>query len=326
MLIEELLKPENFFAELESIDEERLWEHLQAWHKRGETAEEILSFYDYIRLQEAALESGLAVLDCCGTGGDGADTFNISTAAAILAAKMGVYVAKNGGRSSSGQTGSVDVLEALGYQLDLSDSAKIQQLHVEKLSFFASKLSMKLLARVKQLSRQHKKTTFLSLLAPLLSPLKLSFQVLGLGKERWFPVMQQIQEKLVARAERQRVMILHSTDGKQALDELSSATETQLLFIDARVKPLALSFRPEDLALKRSSLAELAGGDASTNAQLIEQILAGKRAGAAAETVALNAALMHLVANHSPSSQSEFVELLAKSYGKAAALLDLPVA
>ncbi len=270
----DLLIAEGFFKKSPSLSDAQLLDFILAWHERGETSAELLSFVDYVFAQKARMETGFEVYDCAGTGGDKANTFNISTTAAIIAAGAGLRISKNGGRKTTSKAGSVDVLEALGFNLEASPERRLQGLKEHNLAFLASKITGDLLLRVKNLCRQAQTSSFISLLGPLTNPIKLKGQIIGLGQKRWLEPVKGVLETLISRAELNRACLLRSTNIR--LDELSTATEAQLEFLfhsASGVKSRLFSFRPEDIGLRRSSISELGGRDPVHNAELIRSIL-----------------------------------------------------
>ncbi len=309
-----LKDPEIFFSELKNLSEDELLAFVSDWHKSGESAVEIKNFVDYIYKQEAQIDTGFDIYDCCGTGGDGASTFNISTTAAIVAAGSGAKIAKHGGRSTTSKSGSVDVLEALGLNLDSSLEKRLSTLKENNLAFFASKVTGELLAPVKQLLKKNKQTGFISLLAPLASPVKLSGQLIGAGNVKWSDVIADV----LAMQGRKKAMVVYSgsPDGKYRLDEISAVSLTRIIDIeipegraidpenfqadldkkiedeDIKFKPRI--FSPEDIRLPLGKIEELEGGDAKTNAQIIWDILdyAPKAQGTKINAVCLNSAAL----------------------------------
>lgn len=261
-------------------------------------ATEILEYLDYIYQQAPPIDIGTDIYDCCGTGGDGANTFNISTTTAIVAAACGIKICKNGGRSSSSTTGSVDVLEALGVNLGASLETKLAGLEKFNLAFYSSPISAELLAPIKQVCRKHKLTSFLSLLGPIASPVQLCGQVVGVGREQWFGTMIDLQRELIKQGLRRKaaVVISEFKDGSK-LDELSSATRSKIVLLDASGLE-ELDFDPKDFDLDDKK-EDLAGGDDhQANAQIIENVLCSHEQTqsinlrAKQNTITLNSALL----------------------------------
>ena len=228
-------------------------------------------------------------LDTCGTGGDGAETINISTAAALVAAAAGARIAKHGNRSVSSRCGSADVLEAAGVRLDLEPAA-MAALHDEiGIAFlFAPRLHPAMRA-VMPVRRSLGVRTIFNLLGPLTNPAGVERQVIGV----WGPEVQAVMAEAIAALGARRALVVHSDDG---LDELSVAAPTTVIEVrdgavvgERRVEPAALGLVPGDSeALK--------GGDAAENLRRLRAILGGEERSPASEAVALNAAAALYVA------------------------------
>jgi anthranilate phosphoribosyltransferase len=325
-----LLKPEKFFQEQDQLSDDELLAFVRKWHQRGEEASEIKAFLDYISvLQKPPLTAPFPCIDCAGTGGDRANTFNISTAAAIIASACKdlsgaprLYISKNGGRSTTSNSGSVDVLEALGFKIDSDEEANLERLREYHLAFFSSKITGVLLGRVKKLSKSRKETCFISLIGPLISPVAIDGQVLGVGRKAWLDVLSELMQSLIRESKRKVALLVHSSNG-QELDELSSATEAAVIEIGPNDKMHNLSLKPEDIGLQRSSIQELAGGkNHEENAQIIKNLLSGSLKGPKLETACLNAALILYLAEkilkpNTVTNQSNFVESMRQFYGYA---------
>ncbi len=322
----DLLNPNTFFGKLDSLSDEQLLDFIDSWHERGETAEELQAFANYIFAIEPRLDTGFKVYDCAGTGGDGANTFNISTTAAIIAAGAGLRISKNGGRSTTSKSGSVDVLEALGFNFNASYQRKLEGLERHNLAFFASQVTGKLLIRVKTLCRQAKRTAFISLLGPLTSPIKLEGQIIGMGQRRWLEPLEGALKAFIEEAQLNRAIVLRSTTIR--FDELSSCSDSELSFIfkdkTGTVSSLKYSFSPEDIGLKRSTMSELTGGNAADNAAIIRGLLDGSLKDLPKlETACLNAALLLLLDRDLEAlvSGANFANLLRKNYELASELV-----
>ena len=263
-------------------------------------SEQILDFLDYITELSPILNWGENIFDCCGTGGDRSNTFNISTTAAIIAAACNVNICKHGGRSSSSQTGSIDVLEALGLNLNAETNMKKMGLDKYHLAFYASKISGDLLAPIKQTCRKFKQTSFLSLLAPLANPVKLKGQIIGVGKPEWVGTMMALAEEIIKRGLRQKFLLIHSItfDKEFVLDELSSASSSHIYEINNNGHK-EYKFDPRDYNLARGSFEDLQGKDAILNASIINKILNNdSQVESCIQTACLNAAALIYLSNN----------------------------
>ncbi|HKZ52175.1 MAG TPA: anthranilate phosphoribosyltransferase [Candidatus Acidoferrales bacterium] len=222
------------------------------------------------------------MLDTCGTGGDGAGTFNVSTAAAFVAAAAGVRVAKHGNRSLSSRCGSADVLEALGVNL-LAEPSRVAAAIREVGIGFIFAPSVHTAMKHAQKARRHLRfRTVFNLLGPLTNPAQVDAQVVGVFDARWLEPMAATLSALGVR----RAFVVHSRDG---LDEVSLSDATEVAELrDGQISRYSLT--PEDFGLPRAPRDALLGGDAETNSKIIESLFQGER-GPRRDIVLMNAAL-----------------------------------
>ena len=226
----------------------------------------------------------LLMVDTCGTGGDGADTFNISTAVAFTAAACGVTVAKHGNRSASGKVGSADVLEGLGLQLKAPLTAVVDALSTTGVTFLFAPAWHPALVNLAPLRRSLGVRTVFNLLGPLVNPLRPQAQVLGVAREQLLEPMAGALRDLGV----QRSIVVHGAGG---LDEASLAGPNQLQMIEAGViTPRTIA--PEDVGLTQAPLEALQGGDLSTNQDILSSVLQGRGSRAQIDVVAFNTALV----------------------------------
>ncbi len=259
---------------------------LAALQAKGVAADELVGMASVLLEQSQApwpaAQKPLHLIDTCGTGGDGASTFNISTAVAFVAAAAGIPVAKHGNRSASSRVGSADVLEALG--LNLTADLTLAQAAVETvgITFLFAPGWHPAMKAVAPLRQTLKIRTIFNLLGPLVNPLRPTGQVLGVyHASLLMPVAHALQQLGVERA-----VVLH---GRERLDEAGLGDITDLAVISQQsVQPQALD--PADLGLTPASLETLEGGGVSENAQILQAVLQGKGTTAQADVVALNAA------------------------------------
>jgi len=221
------------------------------------------------------------LVDTCGTGGDSGGTFNISTAAAIVAAAAGARVAKHGNRSVSSRCGSADVLEALGVKIDMPFERIGAAIREVGIGFIFAQMAHRSMRHASEARRQLGGRTIFNLLGPLTNPAGARAQVLG--------VFSADAVDLVAAALAQlgvtRAFVVHGADG---LDEISLAGETLVADVqEGSVRRYAIS--PEEFGVRRAPVESLRGGDAAENAALICRILADEH-GAARDVVVVNAA------------------------------------
>lgn len=312
------MNPENFFSELPAMSEKQLLEFVNL--SQGFDSPTIKKFLDYILDQAPPLSLGLELFDCCGTGGDQANTFNISTTAAIVAAAAGAMVCKNGGRSTTSTSGSVDVLEALGLNLEASLETKLQGLKQHGLAFYSSPISANLLAPIKQVCRKHKLTSFLSLIGPLASPVQLYGQVIGCAKESWLDILTDLQKQLIEEGKRKNALIIYSKifeDGSK-LDELSVCSKSIVIELGLNHKQV-FDFDPRDIGLEVQLKTSIkAGENHQSNANIIKRILKPQSSitnKSKIQTAALNsAAILYLSNKEQSQTHSQFLEKLNKYY------------
>jgi anthranilate phosphoribosyltransferase len=259
---------------------------LAALQAKGVAAEELVGMASILLTQSLAPwpvgEKPLHLVDTCGTGGDGASTFNISTAVAFVSAAAGISVAKHGNRSVSSRVGSADVLEALGLNLtaDLAlAQAAIQSVGITFLFAPGWHPAMKAVAPLRQTLKIR---TIFNLLGPLVNPLRPTGQVLGVYHQALLePVANALQQLGVERA-----VVLH---GRERLDEAGLGDLTDLAVVRNQSIQIE-SVDPSALGLNPASLEALQGGDVSENAQILQSVLQGKGTPAQTDVVALNAA------------------------------------
>jgi anthranilate phosphoribosyltransferase len=226
----------------------------------------------------------LRLVDTCGTGGDGASTFNISTAVAFTAAACGAVVAKHGNRSASGRVGSADVLEGLGLQLQSPPSQVVNALQTVGITFLFAPGWHPALAALAPLRRQLGVRTVFNLLGPLVNPLLPDAQVVGVAQ----PALLHPMAGALQRLGLSRGVVVHGHGG---LDEASLSGSNELVLIEGGAQR-SLSLDPVDLGLTSAPLAALAGGDLECNQRLLQALLAGEGSLAQREVVALNSALV----------------------------------
>lgn len=248
---------------------------------KGETVEEIAAAVSVMRyLGQKVIVEGEHVIDTCGTGGDGANTFNISTAAAFVVAAAGAKVAKHGNRSVSSRCGSADLLETAGVDLNLSAeqvAAAVDQIGVGFL--FAAKHHSAVKHTVDARKAMGVRTLF-NLIGPLSNPANAKHQLIGVYDSRWLRPVAEVLQKLGS----EHVLVVHAEDG---LDEISIAAATEV----AELKKGVIScYRliPEQFGMLRSSLDLLAVEDADQSLAIIHQVF-DNQPGPARDIVALNA-------------------------------------
>ncbi|NUP90202.1 MAG: anthranilate phosphoribosyltransferase [Candidatus Sumerlaeia bacterium] len=249
---------------------------------KGETADEILGFARAMRGAATPMKTGhRLVVDTCGTGGDRHGTFNVSTAAAFVAAAGGVKVAKHGNRAISSKCGSADVLRELGVKIDCSPEVSQRCLDEIGICFLFAPQYHGAMKHAGPARQEIGIRTIFNMVGPLTNPAGATHQILGVYSEKIMqPLAEALQELRCLHA-----LIVHSSDG---LDEISVSSVTHVV----EVEPEAIQtydLSPGDLGLDVFPFEQLLGGDAQANAQIIENILGGHDTGARAACVAANA-------------------------------------
>lgn len=258
--------------------------YLVALRMKGETVDEITGSARAMRANvvPVPVKKGDVLYDTAGTGGDGKQTFNISTAAAFVIAGTGRKVAKHGNRAASSQCGSADVLNALGVKLDLTPEQVGQAIDEVGIGFlFAPRFHPAMKHAVGPRQEIGQRTIF-NVLGPLTNPAGAEVQIVGVFDPELTELLAQVLGELGSRA----AFVVHGYGG---MDELNTAGPNRLSHLkEGRVTTLALD--PEMLNLPRSDIAELAGGPPAENARILRSVLNGSLNGARRNAVLLNAA------------------------------------
>ncbi len=265
---------------------------LVALRTKGETVGEIVAAARAVRARAQGVPCpDPRAIDTCGTGGDGAHTFNISTAAAFVVAGAGVPVAKHGNRAASSRAGSIDVLEALGVNVELPVEAAAKLLvEVGITTFFArvAHPAMRALAPVREALGVR---TLMNCLGPLLNPVGVRFQLVGVYSAALIETLAAALGQLGS----ERALVVHGGDG---LDEITTTTHTEAAWLEAgRVRRLRID--PGALGIEKARSEDLLGGDALENAAIVRSVLAGE-AGPRRDIVLINSAAALWVAGAAP--------------------------
>ncbi len=298
---------------------------LTALRMKCETVEELIGFARVLRAKASTVRPKCTVqtafsgteremlVDTCGTGGDAAGTFNISTATAFVVAGAGIPVAKHGNRSVSSVCGSADVVEALGVRIDLSADAVARCIDEVGIGFLYAPLLHSAMKYVMLARREMKIRTVFNLLGPLCNPAGANAQVMGVYAEKLTDMMAQVLCDLGT----QRALVVHGLDG---LDEITISGETKISEVrDGEVRTYYVS--PEDFGLERASIEQIQGGDARRNAEIIREVLADG-GGVKRDVVLLNAAA-GLVAGGKAHSLRSAMKMARESISSGAALTKL---
>ena len=294
---------------------------LTALRMKGETVEELIGFAQVMRQkavrvrtkgEEVAALTGTdreMLIDTCGTGGDAAGTFNVSTATAFVVAGAGLKVAKHGNRSVSSLCGSADVVEALGVSLELPPAAVARCVDEVGIGFLYAPLLHTAMKHVMAARREMGIRTVFNMLGPLTNPAGANAQVIGV----YSAALTDPLARVLAELGTVRAFVVHGADG---LDEISNTGQSQISEVrEGRVR--AFTVRPEDFGVPHATIADLRGGDREENAQMIRNILAG-RDGPKRDIVLVNAAAALLVGGKARDLK-EGVSLAARSIDSGAA-------
>lgn len=253
-----------------------------ALRMKGETAEEIAGFAEAMRLRVPPMHTKRKpLLDTCGTGGDNAGTFNISTTVAIVVASCGVAVAKHGNRAVSSRTGSADVLESLGVGIDLSPVDAARSIDALGITFLFAPNYHGALRHAVGPRRELGVRTVFNVLGPLTNPAGATHQLLGVYSDTLVRTLAEVLHVLGT----EHAMIVHGHDG---MDELSVFDVNHVAELkDGKIREFAVD--PADYGLAHSDRSGVAGGSAAENAARVRAILGGEK-GAGRDIVVLNAA------------------------------------
>lgn len=259
---------------------------LAAIQAKGVSAAELAGMARVLQSQsvsQLARKQEQPVIDTCGTGGDGASTFNISTAVAFVAAAAGVKVAKHGNRSASSKVGSADVLEFLGINLAAPPATVAAALDEVGITFLFAPGWHPALKSVASLRQSLKVRTVFNLLGPLVNPLHPTGQVIGVYNSQLLEAIAGALNQLGI----SRAIVLH---GREGLDEAGLGDGTDLALLEAEVVSLSIC-NPQDLGLTPVPITALKGGEVAENAEILRYVLQGKGTQAQTDVVALNASL-----------------------------------
>ncbi len=271
----------------------------------GETPEVLAVGARAMRARMTRIDAPAGAIDTCGTGGDARGTWNISTAAALVAAGAGATVAKHGNKAASSKSGSAEILEACGINLFASKDAVERALREAKVGFLFAQAHHGAVRHVGPARRILGVRTVFNLLGPLSNPAGATRQLLGVFDARWLEPVAVALRDLGA----ERAWVVHGSDG---LDELTTTGESHVAELkDGAVRVFTVT--PEDAGLPRASLDDLKGGDPQYNAVALKALLDGEP-GAYRDIVLLNAAASLVIAG--------LAENLADGAAQAAASID----
>jgi anthranilate phosphoribosyltransferase len=283
---------------------------------RGETADEIAAFARVMRERSIFVDAPVDAVDLCGTGADGAGTFNVSTVAALVAAGAGVPVAKHGNRAITSQCGSADLVEALGIPLDPGPAAVSRSIAQAGFGFIFAPSYHPALRHAMPIRRELPIRTIFNLLGPLSSPARVRRQLLGVAD----PSLLELIAGALARLGVERALVVHGGGG---LDELSLEGANQALLVDGE-SVSEVTIDAAAFGLANAPASALVGGNAERNRAIALGVLAGE-SGPALDVVLLNAGAALFVSGRA-ADVAEGVGLARRSIDSGAAAAVIPAA
>ena len=282
------------------VKEEEIHDFLTSSSAKGETSDEIAGGVYVLRNKAAQVKVPDDTVDTCGTGGDGKNTLNISTAAALLLSSFGVKVAKHGNKSVSSKCGSADVLEKLNININLGPKEVETSINNTNFGFMFAPGYHSAMKYVGPVRKKIGKRTIFNLIGPLSSPAKVKRQVVGVFDKKLLKIFAEALKNLNLK----KALIVNSQDG---LDEISPYANTDIVELsNGKIKESVLN--PKDLNIKVSSFENIVGKDPEYNAEKMKEIFQGKDNDFSV-AVCLNAAAGLLVAEKSKSFKEGYQDL-----------------
>ena len=288
---------------------------LTALRMKGETSQELVGFARVMREKAEPLWDGEIppVLDTCGTGGDRSGTFNISTAAAFVAAAAGVRVAKHGNRSATSRCGSADVMESLGLDIQMPMDRLRRAIKDVGIGFLFAQRFHTSMKHVMPARTQLKVRTVFNILGPLANPAGAQFQIVGVSS----PEIMELMANALHGLNIEHAFVVHGANG---MDEVSISSRTYIVEVKrGDIRQFVMS--PEDFGIATAKIDAILGGDSAENARIIESIFRGER-GPRRDVVLLNSAPA-IVAGGIVKTWKEGIQLAADAIDSGAALLKL---
>jgi len=296
----------------EKIPFERAKSFLLSLNLKGETSDELLGCVQALQALEKTAKTRISgVMDTCGTGGDGRQTINISTLVSLVIAGAGGKIAKHGNRAISSKSGSSDLMEAFGVKLDAPRKQMIQAVQQSGLGYFHAPYHHPVFSKMQPLRRSLKRPTILNLLGPLVNPLRLDYQLVGVAQKRLIPLYAKVLSKLG----RKNALVCHSQDG---MDEISTSAPTTAAWVTPNKVRMTV-IRPRSLGLKATQNQDLFVSSVKNSKSRAQNILANKEKGPARDTIVLNAAYGLLVCKKARNVR-EGIALAQKSIDSGSAL------
>ena len=264
---------------------------------KGETVDEIAGMASVMRKMALSVNYDNDLLDTCGTGGDGLGTFNISTAAAFVSAGIGIKIAKHGNRAMSSHTGSADVLESLGININLTPDQVSECIKISNFGFMFAQGFHPAMKHAGPPRREIGIRTVFNILGPLTNPAGAQKQLIGVSDPKVGNIIAQSLKRLGSEA----ALIVHGNDG---LDEITLSDFSQI-WILKNGEISCEKFYPESLGVNIQSLSKLQVNNSEESAQMIESVLDGIQ-GPSRDIVLLNSAAAIFISGHSDNFQDAF--------------------
>lgn len=288
--------------------------YLTALSMKGETIEEITGSAEMMREHALPVNHGMDVLEIVGTGGDGSNSFNISTTAALIISAAGVPVAKHGNRAASSKSGAADCLEALGVNISAEPEKAAELLKTIGICFLFAQKYHTAMKYVGPIRKELGIRTVFNILGPLTNPAKATMQVMGVYDENLLEPMAHVLSNLGVK----KGMVVY---GQEKLDEISICGPTSVCaFHNGQFKRYTIT--PEEVGLKRGKPGDLLGGTPQENAEITRAILTGAERGTKRDAAVINAAAALFVAGKA-TSLKEAVKLAEETIDSGKALAQL---
>jgi len=265
------------------VSDEEIVSFIQALTNKGETIEEITALVSVLKEQALQFpETDAVAFDNCGTGGDGSNSFNISTTTSFVLAGAGLKVAKHGNRKISSRTGSADLLEELGIALDFKPEEITELLDKTNIAFLFAPHVHPNMKRIQVIRKSLAKPSIFNIIGPLTNPISLSSQLMGVYDQNRLMDLAAVLHRLG----RKRAIVLTGPGG---MDEASLGGENHLVLMD-KGELIPFTLHAEEVGLSPAPLESIRGGDAKDNAQILVSVLKGKPS-SYLDTVLLNAGI-----------------------------------
>jgi anthranilate phosphoribosyltransferase len=278
-----------------AVSEDDMAAFLTRLARRMPTVDEVVGGVRAMRAAMRKIEAPAGAIDLCGTGGDGHNTFNISTATAFVVAACGVPVAKHGNRGASSRSGTADVLEELGVKIDMEPVAAEACLAETNFCFLFAPHYHTAMKHVGPVRKKLGFRTIFNLLGPLSNPAQVKHQLIGVFSPDWIETLAHVLKELGS----EKAWLVHGADG---LDELTTTAATHVAALD-RGAVIRREVTPEDVGVARVPLSALKGGEATDNAAALRRLLDGEP-GPFRDIVLLNAAAALVVAGKAADLKS----------------------